>query len=156
VALLRHAAMSAVRSLSGAKRTSPNVDQAPLHSGPGPEQDTNGLLKVKPCYRPNSLSPCDKSGFRASQIYFACSCASNNTFRVPSSNNPVVDFGFRSDPSMGVSVSIGGLYATGVGRSSPDVSSVSSISSEFRTMPVDRSWMRLFRLSIFFGLGGGV
>jgi hypothetical protein len=90
------------------------------------------------------------------KTYFACSCASNITFRVPSSNSPVVDFGFRSDPSMGVSVSVGGLYATGVGRSNPDVSSVSSISPEFRTMPVDRSWMRLFRLSIFFGLGGGV
>ena len=37
--------MSAVRSLSGAKRTSPNVDQVPLHSGPGPEQDTNGRSK---------------------------------------------------------------------------------------------------------------
>ena len=93
---------------------------------------------------------------RNPKTYLACSCASNSTFRVISSNRPVVDFGFRSDPSIGVAVSVGGLYATGFGRSSPDISSVSSISSEFRTMPVDRSWMRLFRLSIFFGLGGGV
>jgi hypothetical protein len=101
-------------------------------------------------------TPCAKSGVRTPQIYFACSCASNITFRVPSSNSPVVDFSFRSDPSMGVSLSVGGLYATGGARSNPDVSSVSSISPEFRTVLVDRSWMRLFRLSIFFGLGGGV
>jgi hypothetical protein len=92
----------------------------------------------------------------AHEIYFACSCASNITLRVPSSNSPVVDFGFRSDPSMGASVSVGGLYATVTGGCNADVSSVSSISSAFRTIPVDRSWMRRFRLSIFLGFGGGV